>query len=109
MSKKKKFKKQLKAQIFQQLQNATIKETIPNKTIENTPKTKEIKDVIQPIAAAKPQAQTNEFAYVTQDVKKIAIIFAICVVILLAIYYLGLKTNYIIDISNWLAKALHIS
>ncbi|MCL5795713.1 MAG: hypothetical protein M1338_05165 [Patescibacteria group bacterium] len=114
MSKKKKFKKKLKAQIFQQMQSVSAEpqksaEIIVEKKAEIISQKPTVDANHVPAINSEPKLQTNEFAYVSADLKKTGIVFAVCLVILLAIYYLGLKTSYIADISNWLATALHIS
>lgn len=109
---KKKFKKNLKAKIHQQLQAISSQPSIPEKKIAETSVAKVIEPPKQKIStSAKINAQSTDedYSYVKNDLKKIALIYGILLLVLAGIYILSLKTGYVVDISNWLTKILHLA
>ncbi len=102
---KSKFKKRLKAQILEKLaQEKDIPEIKAPKVSSNQP-AQSIKTDIPTAAAQFSDINISQIKY---DLKKTAVLIAVIVVIILAIYLLDLKYNILISLGNWLFEVLHI-
>lgn len=108
--KKKKFKKLIKARINQELQTAYQEKPVNNLPSQQPApeiKQKEPVESLQPSSSSSPMI-TNEYVYVAKDIKKVGIIFSVILLMLISIYFINIKTDWVANISDWLAKYLHI-
>lgn len=127
MSKRKKHKKKFKAQLHQAMQEIQRNKTsiqeqgnIETKKLakpqNDSVSQKRQENKIEPeklseIAPTKvgEGVKSDEYNYVKKDVLKIITIVAICIVLLVGIWILSLKTNYISNFANTLANFSHLS
>ena len=52
---------------------------------------------------------TNQYAHVRRDIKIVLALLLGIIILLFAIYYLGLKTTYLTTFGNWIYRILNIS
>lgn len=123
MSKKKKNKKKFKAQLHQELQkiqqqqSAPVTEELKNgKTYEPADKapekiTEQKSEFRTPKVdkEKKTEETLDEYSYVKKDITKIVMIMSICIVLLVTIWILSLRTNYVSNFANQLATFFHLS
>lgn len=55
-----------------------------------------------------PQEEEKEYAYVRKDVKKIVIVMASIIALLIVAFIINSKTSAFYSLGNWLYKALNI-
>lgn len=64
-------------------------------------------------SSAKPEADdfysSNQYAHVRRDIKIVLALLVGIIILLFAIYYLGLKTTYLTTFGNWIYRVLNIS
>ena len=109
---KSKFRKQIKAQLLQEVAQAQ-KEMTPGKSapavVLNTPATINPSAPVAASAVAAPAVLTEiNLPQIKHDLKKTGIVVGCLVVLMVAIYYLDLKYGILINFGNWLFKVLHI-
>lgn len=106
MSKKKnKFKKSKK----QQADNITSSQSINIANPDCEPIIeRESRETVQAKTEAPDVYQTDEYAHVKKDIRKILIIMLIIVIVLIGIYLLSLKTSFLTNFGNWTYKLLNI-
>lgn len=64
--------------------------------------------ISKPATEMAPEPVREEFKYVRGDVKKILVLMAIIVLLLIGLYYLDIKTSYLANLGNWFYKILNI-
>lgn len=65
-------------------------------------------DIRESVSKDIPASIENEYAYVKKDIKKILLIIFSLVVILIAIYIVGLKTTLLSSFGDWVYEILNI-
>lgn len=109
---KSKFKKQLKAQMLQDMQKfeKETKTTNSPHIVPPAPKPEIRKKISMPAASSAAVAIDSEIdiSQTKYDLKKIGIIVGSIVVIIGAIYYLNFKYDILLTFGNWLFEVLHI-
>ena len=105
MSKKNKakFKKQIKAQIQQEM-NASLKNTALNitnkeKTLQNESATR--KEILS--------EKNNNLSQIKYDLKKTGVIVGLFALIILGVYFTNQKINILTPAGDWLFKFFHIN
>lgn len=107
MSKKK--KKKFNAQLAQALIQTQNKAELSDTTITNNPEQNKKQEANKQTSVIESDEQDKKLAKtVYHEIKTIAGAMIVCMVILLGIWALGLKTPYVNNFSNWLTTALHI-
>lgn len=106
MSKKKnKFKRSKNSQIHSQV-------STPARDNSVAPESDAAEAKVQSVVAAPTEPddfyKTNQYAHVRRDIKIVLALLAGIIILLFAIYYIGLKTTYLTTFGNWLYKVLNI-
>jgi len=100
MSKNKKFKKFSKAQILSELNR-------DNEQVDN--KKEQIDEIKKVSVDSKISISSTQYNYVRKDLKKDFVILLVIFVILTGLIVVNNKTNYLIKLSDDLAKILNIN
>lgn len=114
MSKKKKFKKFSKAQILQEIQRdaSTVSQPVIEKN--QAPRKFSATSITSTVASNEKISPSSgpigaEARYVRADLKKIAVVFSIILLLLVGIIYVDKKTTVLTDFTDNLVKNLNIN
>lgn len=107
---KSKFRKQIKAQLSQEMSKFQSSETQPKSKTSIFSGSKTAAPEIVTVTGATAVAQNSEIdlAQIKHDLKKTAILIFILASIIGVLYYLDSKYDILLTFGNWIFKVLHI-
>ncbi len=94
---KSKFRKRIKTEILKQMQ---ISGSVPQKETSQVVQTTINKETITPVEKSAPVADLDNIKKIKTDLKKSAIIITSIIIIMVALYFIDLKTNFLTEIGT---------
>ena len=107
---KSKFRKQLKAQMLQEMAKEIKPENIPTPTISPPSKVEVTPKVaVTPVATTiEPMSPIGNLDQIRYDLKKTGVVVLILALVIGIMYFLDYKYNILLTFGNWLFKVLNI-
>lgn len=108
---KSKFRKRVKAEILNQMQSTqSVSQGPISQVVQNSPApTNEVASTIEKSAPTASIAELDSLKMIKTDLKKSAIIITSILIVIVALYFIDAKTNFLSSLGSQIFKVLHIN